>query len=160
MTEQQNIHLLYSQLRADQLAAYLTSQDWEVKTDPRTGRLQCIGPSHAEGQRYEIFVSRDTTARNHRWHLQRAVYALCDIENREPAEIVSDMLRMPVSPAAEQRDDVLQVRNDSPASVTMTVGDGQLTMVLEPGQVVGFAATDGTRQALRADIAAGSVSLR
>jgi hypothetical protein len=98
-----DIRHLVSRLRTAHVKGYLLSQGWEEKPSRYADQLYFQGEIHEGGQAYELYFPASTDTPRYQTLVMRAIYKLCGVEDREPAEITRDMLATPlaVTPASE-----------------------------------------------------------
>jgi len=87
-----DIRKLISRLRTAHFKGYLHSRGWQEKPSRFVGQLYFEGKIHEEEDAYELYLPASSNANRYETYVMRAIYKLCGIEDREPAEIVSDML--------------------------------------------------------------------
>jgi hypothetical protein len=92
-----DIRSLIARLKMAHIQGYLLNQGWEQKPSQYEGQLYFEGNIHEGEEAYELYLPSSTSAARYQTHLMRAIYKLCGIEDREPAEIARDMLASSVA---------------------------------------------------------------
>ncbi len=103
-------------IRTEAIVVYLESQGWKQRTCRYENRLYFEGEIHAGGQPYQLYLPTTPDVPKYRTLLQRAIYKLSGIEEREPSEIVRDIFaRQERQDAAEASDlpqrHLIRIRN-------------------------------------------------
>ena len=93
-----NIQTLFAQLRLEQMLAYLPAGGWygAEEGNPDRIRFQRVNGDNGNAP-FVLLLPRTSTAPQSRRLLQAAVYTLCDVEDRQPAEIIQDILAVEVA---------------------------------------------------------------
>ena len=103
MSAQANIQTLFSQLQLEQFLVYLPGNGWQSAPERRDDRVRFELP----GDEHPFVLLLPTSNKSYQCKklLQRAIYNLSGIEDRQPIEIIRDILaveaRKPPAPAAE-----------------------------------------------------------
>ncbi len=116
-----DIRSLMARLKTAQIQGYLLSQGWEEKPSKHEGQLYFEGNIHEGEDAYELYLPASASAARYQTHLMRAIYKLCGIEDREPAEIARDMLasRVADQQAAEATSGVARLRLNNSGSTLL-----------------------------------------
>ena len=140
-----NIQTLFAQLRLEQMLAYLPAGGWYDAEEGNADRIRFQRTNGDNGNApFVLLLPRTSTAPQSRRLLQAAVYTLCDVEDRQPAEIIRDILavqvattpaKTSVSKAGEFR---LRLSNDFSAPLVLQVADRPGGCLLMPGEAFEF----------------------
>lgn len=143
MNDAFNMRSAIAKLRPDHLVCYLRSQDWETGQSRYEDRLLFLGAEHGDG-RYELILPARPEVRNCRVLLQRAIYKLCGIEDRDPREILTDVFAefersraVADVPAADGQ--LIRLRNMGSAPLTVEVSSRSNDYQLMPREAVEIA---------------------
>ena len=98
MSAQANIQTLFSQLQLEQFLVYLPGNGWPSAPERRDDRVRFELP----GDEHPFVLLLPTSNKSYQCKklLQRAVYNLSGIEDRQPIEIIRDILAVEARPPA------------------------------------------------------------
>jgi hypothetical protein len=136
-----NIQTLFAQLRLEQMLAYLPATGWYDSEEDHPERIRLHCPSGDIGDTpFVLFLPRTNKAPQARRMFQAAIYTLCEVEDRQPAEIIRDILAVDVAPAAAKsvasKSGELRLRltNDSSEPLVLQVAERPGGCLLMPGE--------------------------
>ena len=89
MTTEFNMRSGLAKLTPGHLIAYLQKRGWHQAGCPLKGRVRLIGPD--DGEKLELTLPSSRSVPRASTLLQRAVYTLCGIEDREVGQILPDV---------------------------------------------------------------------
>jgi hypothetical protein len=140
MTDSFNMRAAMSRLKHEHLVVYLEANNWEVASCEHEGRMLFVGDEHEHG-RYELVLPEPNAAGNHRTLLQRAIYKLCGIEDREPSEILGDVFaefaRLEAAPAPPTpRGQLVRIRNSGRTTLRVRISSRRGEHELLPQEAV------------------------
>jgi hypothetical protein len=136
-----NINTLFAQLRLEQLLAYLPEMGWYDAEENHAERIRLHRNNGGDGNPpFVLFLPKANSAPQARRMFQAAIYTLCDVEDRQPAEIIRDVLAVKVvaTPAKDlaKRAGELRLRltNDFSAPLVLQVAERPGGCLLMPGE--------------------------
>ena len=123
MTTGFNLRTALTKLRPEHLVTYCLSKGWELAEQRTDGKVRLLGAAF-EGGRYELILP-NSDAKNFRTQIQRSIYKLCGIEDREPAEILQNIVTVCEKSAAQpvEKSDFqsLKLRNSTSAPLLIEI---------------------------------------
>lgn len=142
-----NINALFAKLRLEQLLAYLPTMGWYDAEENHAERIR-LHRANGDGGNppFVLFLPRANSAPQARRMFQAAIYTLCDVENRQPAEIIRDVLAAKVAtvPSPASTDTVRRLRlrftNDFSIPLILQVAKRPGGCLLMPGEAFEFVA--------------------
>jgi hypothetical protein len=121
------------------MLAYLPGGGWYGASEDNANRIRF---ERENGETpYVLMLPRTNKSPNSRRLLQAAIYTLCDVEDRQPAEIIRDILAMQVVkavPAKEPQGFRLRFCNDNAEAVVLQVASRPGECLLMPGEIFEF----------------------
>jgi hypothetical protein len=141
-----NINTLFAQLRLEQLLAYLPETGWYDSEENHAERIRLHRANgDDDNPPFVLFLPKTNTAPQARRMFQAAIYTLCDVEDRQPAEIIRDVLAAKVTAApktlagklGELR---LRFTNDFSTPLVLQVAERPGGCLLMPGEAFEFMA--------------------
>ena len=157
-----DIRQLVSQLTTAHFRSYLLSQEWEEKPSRFADQLYFQGEVFDGESRYELYLPMPEAPRYQTFVL-RAIYKLCGIEDREPFEIVRDMLATPiVAPPIEELGGVarVRVRNSDSRPLQLRIDSPPRQHQLLPGEAIELVCHVGEGGMLEIERGDGSLLIR
>lgn len=140
-----NIQTLFAQLRLEQMLAYLPAGGWYGAEEGNPDRIRFQRANGDYGNApFVLLLPRTSTAPQSRRLLQAAVYTLCDVEDRQPAEIIQDILSVEVAapaakPSAGKAGEFrLRLSNDFSTPLVLQVAERPGGCLLMPGETIEF----------------------
>lgn len=136
-----NIQSLFAQLRVEHFLAYLPDKGWEGAASKTPGQLRFELPDESETP-YVLDLPESGHAGQSLKLMQRAIHNLCGIEDRQPREIVIEMLSYepastPVSAQTAPSEGVsLRVRNQRGERVELKVASRGAVATLMPHEAM------------------------
>jgi hypothetical protein len=163
-----DIRQLVSQLKTAHFRSYLISQGWEEMPSRYADQLYFQGEVHEGGERYELYLPTAPRSARYQTHVMRAIYKLCGIEDRQPAEIARDMLARPVAdpPIAEtpaqQSPGVtrLRVRNSDSGPLHVSIDWPPRKHDILPGEAIELVCKVGEAGVLEIERGEGTLIVR
>lgn len=138
--EEYDIREMVSRLKAAHYTGYLLSRGWEETPSRYEGHIFFTGKLHDHEDAYELYLPTPTNEARYRNNLMRAIYKLCGIEDREPADIVRDMLETrvapPQEPAKRSGTAQLRVRNNGSTPLALQIDSPAREHSILPGEAV------------------------
>jgi hypothetical protein len=134
-----DIRQLVSRLKTAHFKGYLLSQGWQEKPSRYVDQLYFEGRIHEGGEPYELYLPGSMGGARYQTLVMRAIYKLCGIEDREPAEIARDMLASPigVTQAGEFTEVArLRVRNSGFRPLHLEIGSPPREHEMLPGEAI------------------------
>ena len=101
MAAEFNMSAAVSKLRTESFSVYLRSRGWRERRSYQQNRVYFEGEIHEGQEPYRLYLPASTDVPRYRVLMQRAIYFLCDVEDREPSEIVPDILAQPAESLAQ-----------------------------------------------------------
>lgn len=140
-----NINTLFAQLRLEQMLAYLPTTGWYDSEEGHAERIRLHRANGDDGNPpFVLLLPKKNSTAQARRMFQAAIYTLCDVEDRQPAEIIRDILAMEVptavaKPAAGKAGEFrLRLSNDFSASLVLEVAERPGGCLLMPGEAIEF----------------------
>ncbi|MDC0935915.1 hypothetical protein OAS39_06490 [Pirellulales bacterium] len=112
MTAQVNIQTLFSQLQLEQFLVYLPGNGWQSAPERRDDRVRFELPG--EDHPFVLLLPNSNKSYQCKKLLQRAIYNLSGIEDRQPIDIIRDIL------AVEARESAAPAATPEPATPAAT----------------------------------------
>lgn len=134
-----DIRTLVSRLKTAHMQGYLISQGWEEKPSQYEGQLYFEGNLQDGEDKYELYLPASTSTARYHTHVMRALYKLCGIEDREPAEIARDMLASVVAVEKSALPHVVarvRTRNSGSTPLKVTIDLPSREHVILPGEAI------------------------
>jgi hypothetical protein len=143
MAGETKIQTLFAQLRVEQMLGYLPAGGWYGAPEGNADRIRF---ERANGETpFVLLLPRTNQSPNSRRLMQAAIYTLCDVEDRQPAEIIRDILA--VEAAAPMKSSVsrtgqlrLRLTNDNEEPLVLQVAARPGGCLLMPGESIEFVA--------------------
>jgi hypothetical protein len=132
-----DIRRVVAQLSAAHFRSYLLDHGWEETPCRFVDRLRF--ESTDESDRYELYLPTSTEVPRYHTHVMRAIYKLCGIEDRDPAEIARDLFAgASVDAAAAGLDSTIcvKVRNSASAPLRVQIGPPSREHTMLPGEAI------------------------
>lgn len=157
-----DIRTLISRLKTAHIQGYLLKQGWEQKPSQYDGQLYFEGNLHEGEEAYELYLPASTGAARYQTHLMRAIYKLCGIEDREPAEIARDMLASVVVNKVEAAAGTARVRarNSGSTPLHLQIDSPFREHVMLPGESIELVCHMGASGLLEIEREDGSLIIR
>ena len=139
-----NIQTLFAQLRLEQMLAYLPRGGWYGAPERNADRIRF---ERANGHTpFVLLLPRSNRSRNAKRLLQTAIYTLCDVEDRQPAEIIRDILAAEIAqahiehipPGTSANEFRLRLSNDNALPIMLHVAERPGGCLLMPGESIEF----------------------
>lgn len=131
-----NINRLFARLRLEHFLVYLPGNGWRGAQEKHRDRVRFELPD--DDSPYVLLLPRSADSRQCRKLLERAVYSLSGIENRQPIEILRDLLTETVGrPADTDATPIrLRLRNRQDREITVAVASRSGDNSLMPGEAI------------------------
>jgi hypothetical protein len=92
MSHDFNMPASIGRLRTEAVVVYLQARGWRRVDSRYADRVSYEGEVHAGGEPYQLYLPTSPSVPKYRTLLQRVIYKLSGIEDREPSEIIRDIL--------------------------------------------------------------------
>ncbi len=92
MSDKFNMPASMRQLHVEAVVFYLESRGWRQVDSRYVDRIYFEGDTHAGGEPYQLALPTSPSVPKYRTLLQRVIYKLSGIEDREPSEIIRDII--------------------------------------------------------------------
>ena len=137
MAAENHFPTLVSKLKLEHFTAYLSDNGWRETHEAHNDllRFELAGDSHP----YVLMLPRSNQAPKLRKQIQFAVFNLSGIEDRQPIEIVRDLLAATAQPTAAVPSEEmvhLRFRNLQADAVTLTVASRPAANTLMSGEAM------------------------
>ena len=132
-----NIQTLFAQLRVEHFLVYLPGNGWRGAPEARGDRVR-FELSTGESPYVLVLPSSNRTPQSKKL-LQTAIYNLSGVEDRQPMEIIRDLLSVDagVIPASPARPPIrLRLRNLHTTQLTLQIASRSADNRLMPGEVM------------------------
>jgi len=141
MTEEQyDLREMVSRLKAAHYTGYLLGRGWQESPSRYKGHIFFTGKIHDHEDAYELYMPTPMNEGRYRNNLMRGIYKLCGIEDREPAEIVRDMLETKVAPPQVEAPSGgtarLRVRNNGSTPLQLRIDSPAREHSMLPGEAI------------------------
>ena len=147
-----DIREMFAELTLEQFLVYLPGRGWSGAPEKRPDRVRFELPDGDDP--FVLFLPKSNRSRNCQGMLQRAIYLLSGIEDREPVEIARDLLSTtsdaPMS--AEATSVRLRFHNSHSTAVTLHVTNRPAPSFLMPGESAEIVCEASPDVALEIDI--------
>jgi hypothetical protein len=149
----QDIRELFVQLRVEQFLVYLSDKGWNSAAEQRGDRARFELPDGEDP--YVLLLPRSNRTRNCRDLLQKAVFILSGIEDRQPFAIATDLLA--AEPASDPKPAKsgkirLRMRNLHDTPLSIRISDRSSAKYLLPGEAVEILCQSDENETLELDI--------
>lgn len=150
MSEEFNIQTMFSQLEVEQFLVYLPGNGWRPAPEVRDNRMRFELPDGDSP--YVLLLPTSGRSAQGRRLLQQAIYNLSCIEERQPGEIIRDVIAVDVTakpspaPPSAKRPIRVRVFNGDTKPVVMKVadrGDANKLLAGEAREILCHVADDG-----------------
>ena len=138
MSADSSIQELFTQLRVEHFLAYLPNNGWRNAPRRASGLLRFELPDDSDSPYVLDLPDSDQTRQSHKL-LQRAIHNLSGIEDRQPREIVIDLLTCSAQPPATAQADGtvrLRIRNQHDGSLDLRVASRPSDVTLMEGEAM------------------------
>jgi hypothetical protein len=128
-----------ARVQISQFRSYLLGRGWEEKPSRYVDHLYFEGALFDEVDRYELYLPASASVPKSQASLMQAIYKLCGIEDREPAEITRDVLASEAVESVAKRvgDSArLRIRNSGPSPVRLRIDSPRREHELLPGEAI------------------------
>ena len=142
MTQEQfSMQRHFPRVNIANVSAYLLATGWQRKASPYEKRIYFEGQVHDGGSPYQLYLPASDEVPKYRTLLQRAIYYLCGVEDREPNEVILDILNVSEQPLPNVTVDrpnlqVVRVRNTSDSPLRLRLETRQREHELHPGESI------------------------
>jgi hypothetical protein len=140
-----NINTLFAQLRLEQMLAYLPTTGWYDSEEDHAERIRLHRANGDDANPpFVLFLPKKNSSTQARRMFQAAIYTLCDVEDRQPAEIIRDILAVEVPAAAATPTGIkpgefrLRLSNDFSTPLVLQVAERPGGCLLMPGEAIEF----------------------
>ena len=137
MSTDVNIRTLFAQLRLEHFLVYLPGNGWRGAPEVRGDRVRFELP---DGEApYVLLLPKSNQSHQCKKLLQTAIYNLSGIEDRQPVEIIRDLLSVDTSeiPASRTQPPVrLRLRNLHTTQLTLQIASRSADNLLMPGEAI------------------------
>jgi hypothetical protein len=137
--DEQDIRRLVSRLQIAHFKSYLLVRGWEEKPSRYVDHLYFEGEVHGGGSPYELYLPESSSVPRYHTRVMRAIYKLCGIEEREPDEIVRDLLASTIEdvrPAHLSVSTRLRVQNSGSAPLQVKIDSPRREHKMMPGEAI------------------------
>lgn len=150
MSQEFNIQTMFSQLEVEQFLVYLPGNGWHAAPEVRDDRMRFELPDGDSP--YVLLLPTSGRSAQSRRLLQQAIYNLSCIEERQPVEIIRDVIAVETTsgpapaPRSATRSVRVRVHNADTKPVVMKVaerGDANKLMAGEAREILCQVADDG-----------------
>jgi hypothetical protein len=128
-----------ARVQISQFKSYLLGRGWEEKPSRYSDHLYFQGALFDDCSRYELYLPASTRVPRSQSNLLQAIYKLCGIEDREPAEITRDVLASePSEPVASSVGGTarLRIRNSGVSPLRLRINLPSREHRLLPGEAI------------------------
>lgn len=127
-------------MKTEAIAGYLQSRGWKQVDCRYADRISMEGDMHGGGQPYQIYLPASPDVPKYRTLLQRVIYKLSGIEDREPPEIVRDILAHAsarlIPETARQQRQCIRVKNSSSGRMRVRLASREQEYQLFPDESI------------------------
>ncbi len=154
MSEHYDIRQLFAELRLEQFLAYLPANGWQ-RTVQQGDRVRFELSDGADP--YVLLLPRSSRSPGSRGLLQKAVYMLSGIEDRQPFEIALAIIKMQPDVAISEKKPTDGVRlrfvNAQDVSIKVRISSRPGSTLLMPGEAIEVLGSATTAAPLEIEIA-------
>jgi hypothetical protein len=139
MNDNFNMRAAVARLSTDNVKLYLRAQGWEQKESNHEDRFYFEGEVDEAGDPCQLHLPALPGVPQYWTLLQRAIYLLSGVEDRQPSEIISDILAHEKNvPRAEVRQPKrrLRVRNSADTPLQLQIASRDAELCLFPGESI------------------------
>jgi len=137
MSTEVNIQKLFAQLQLEHFLVYLTGNGWCGAPETRSDQMR-FELCHRESS-YVLLLPRSNQTRQCKKLLQHAIYNLSGIEDRQPTEIIRDLLAVDTSktPGSQAGQPVrVRFRNLHTGKLNLQIASRSAENLLMPGEAI------------------------